>query len=173
MILPHEPHVFDSGGNKVAQIRYSLDTTVGKKAKREYIGQLKFTNTKILAMVDALLSSKEPPMIIIQSDHGPDHSVEGSWFNINEHFIKERMGNLNVIYLPEEEYGLLYDTFSPVNTFRLFFKLYIDDTYTLLEDKSYFSDVKRYPYAFMEVKNKRSKEYFFNETLYNDLYLSS
>jgi hypothetical protein len=48
---------------------------------------------------------------------------------------------LNAYYLPYGGSELLYDSISPVNTFRLIFNYYFDGDYELLEDKAYYSPI--------------------------------
>jgi len=57
---------------------------------------------------------------------------------------------LNAYYLPDDGDGLLYESITPVNTFRLIFSSYFNSRYDLLEDNSYFSTYER-PYQFVDV----------------------
>ena len=67
--------------------------------KKNYINSLIFTNNKIDSIVDEILSnSYEPPIIILQSDHGPEstfhHNPNYGWNNPNNIMLKERMSIL-------------------------------------------------------------------------------
>ena len=57
---------------------------------------------------------------------------------------------LNAFYLPKNDSSFLYDSITPVNTFRLIFNRYFNMKYESQEDKSYFT---RYamPYKFKDV----------------------
>ena len=50
------------------------------------------------------------------------------------------MGILNAIYLPDRENNLLYNSMSPVNTFRIILNQYYGANYNLFEDKQYYSN---------------------------------
>jgi hypothetical protein len=63
------------------------------------------------------------------------------------------MAILNVIYLPGEGTAQLYQSNSPVNTFRVIFKAYFDADLDMLADESYFALWER-PYAQINVTDR-------------------
>jgi hypothetical protein len=59
----------------------------------------------------------------------------------------------NAYYLPEGGQDLLYESITPVNSFRLIFNHYFDANFGLLNDYSYFSNYFKQPYKFIDVTN--------------------
>jgi len=125
-MCPHEPFVFGPGGESIGPMDFS-----NYRDKRFYLGQYIFISREIEKVVDEILrKSAAEPIIIIQSDHGlrPHHPGievgEDEWRKI-----------FNAYYLPGDGKGLLYDSISPVNSFRLIFNHYFGADYILLEDE--------------------------------------
>lgn len=153
IISPHNPYVFDEDGNIIPQ---DIKRWGGQKAwsnRKDYLSQLKFVNKKIIETVEMIIEkSKEPPIIIIQSDHGPASSnqYKTKIENLNPDQLEERAANLNAYYLPKKVKNHLYDTITPVNSFRLLFKYYFGEDLDLLEDRSYYSQTSK-PLKFIDV----------------------
>ena len=118
---PHEPMVFGPNGETLErQPIYN----------RGYPDQIAYLNKRMIPIVDAILqNAKTPPIIIIQGDHGARQ-------NVGEY---GRLGILNAYYLPGGGDQLLYNSISPVNTFRIVFNYYFGQNYEMLEDISYKS----------------------------------
>jgi len=148
MVLPHHPYIFDRYGN-VKNHASLFDQFQSRKwsLKDDYLEQLQFVNKKIKEVINALIEKSDiPPLIIIQSDHGPQV------FNIKRrHYIKARMSNLNALFLPDHGDKWLYNSLTPVNTFRVIFNYYFKTRYNILEDRIYFSKMEK-PYHFKEMK---------------------
>jgi hypothetical protein len=158
IIMPHPPFVFDRLGQPT-EIRgaYTLfEGTSFRRTSEDYISgyrdQLLFTNQKIVEAVSEILNqSSQPPIIIIQADHGP-----GAYFDygsVENTYIRERASILNAYYLPEAFQGDLYPTITPVNTFRIIFNNLFDLQLGLLNDKNYYS-AWSYPYKFIDVTHR-------------------
>lgn len=117
---PHGPYVFDREGN----FRY-IEPTDNKK--EYYVDTIIYLNERVLQLVDTLLSnSDQAPIIVIQGDHG-SHIVAGGY---DKHKI------LNAYYLPGSDFDL-YETITPVNTFRIILNEYFGKQLDLLPDKLY------------------------------------
>ena len=65
---------------------------------------------------------------------------------------EEKMNILNAYYLSAYDKNELYESVTPVNSFRMIFNHLFDTGYDLLEDRSYFSDYEL-PYKFIDVTN--------------------
>ena len=156
LMPPHPPFVFGPNGEAVEpDYLFSMVDAdrlhgAGEQAVRDYIiryrGQLEFLNKKILGAVDAILSrSPEPPLIILQGDHGSrayadlDHPESS--------YLKENLAILNAYLLPAKA-GNTYPGISPVNTFRLVLGHYFGADLDLVADKSAWCTWWR-PYVFM------------------------
>lgn len=128
IVLPHPPYIFDRDGNPVRpDLFYDIGNILKPTQHMErYVNQLIFTTKKVREAIDGILSnSNEKPIIILQGDQGP-WWVGGGRYKI-----------LNAYYLPGKDKHPLYETISPINSFRVIFNLYFDTNYPLLEDKSY------------------------------------
>lgn len=157
LTTPHPPFVFDENGEPVTpdkEFTFSDGSHYIGGASREeyvrsYVRQLHFVNGKVIALIDNVLaSSPEPPVIILQSDHGPGSRLD--WDSLENTYLKERMSILNAYYLPGGGATLLYDEITPVNSFRVIFNHYFGAHYALLDDESYFS-LWNQPYGFIPV----------------------
>ncbi len=144
-LVPHPPFVFDQYGNALPQSQsYHLwddtEDAGGTEAYREgYIQQIKFINKKVLEAVDAIVAqSATPPVILIMGDHGPASMFH---FNIDAPgCVWERTSNLYALLLPGHQHdGTLYQTITPVNTFRIIFNTYFDANLPLLDDRTYLA----------------------------------
>jgi tetratricopeptide (TPR) repeat protein len=125
-IMPHGPQAFDENGDIPIQ---------NKNESKNYFGELLYANKKIKYLVDHILAnSKIPPIILIQGDHGYPR-MKTSFPNAEK--IKKRYSNLSAYYLPGQGEDKLYETITPVNSFRLIFDHYFGTQLGLLEDKSY------------------------------------
>ena len=114
--------------------------------------QLMYTNRRLQSTLDEILSrSAEPPIIILQSDHGPGSRLD--WGDPYDTDLKERLSILNAYYLPGKGSTELYAGITPVNTFGVILDLYFGTDCGLLQDDSYFSTWSR-PYAFIDVTNE-------------------
>ncbi|OYT25763.1 MAG: hypothetical protein B6U97_04945 [Candidatus Altiarchaeales archaeon ex4484_96] len=149
IMLPHPPYLFDRMGNAVTQKRLDLNYW---EMSEEYVNQLVYTNKLLMETIDEVLASSDTaPIIILQADHGTQSIHQHHKINIHnltKDQLNERMAIFNAFYLPDGKDTLLYDSITPVNTFRIIFNSYFNGNYTLLEDKSFFSNVY-YPYDFM------------------------
>lgn len=143
LILPHPPFVFGPEGEYTnpadfwnEEKKYPPD-----KLKIGYVNQVIFLNTKLLEMIDTILTESDtPPIILLQGDHGP-------WSQPNpQHFFI-----LNAYYLPNHNTEL-YPQLSPVNSFRIIFNDYFGGSYDMLPDVTYYSPVPKL-YDFSEVRN--------------------
>ncbi len=140
LVLPHKPFVFGPNGEHVSY-REPLDNETYIAAYRD---QLTFTNDQMEQMISEIISSsRTPPVIVIQGDHGAG--------NVS---AEDRMAILNAVYLPGASGQKLYDSISPVNTFRVIFNEYFGGHFDLLEDHSYFSTYDD-PYNYREIPNTR------------------
>jgi len=157
IMAPHPPFVFDDKGTPIQPDRpFSTNDPnfQGTEAEYEenYIMQLNYINKKVQDMVDKILSkSNNPPIIILQSDHGPASIFE--WKHPTQTGIKERFSIFNAFYLPDKGQGVLYETITPVNTFRIIFNLYFNTDYKLLDDRCYFASWSR-PYELIDITDK-------------------
>lgn len=132
--VPHPPFIFDRDGIRDPD---SLNTIEFSDKPEEYVDQVIFVNKKLQEVVQALLSVKEnPPIIIIQADHGTRLGSLPS----DAELYRVRFGIFNAYHLPGGGNELLYESISPVNTFRVIFDRYFGTEYGLLDDRSYNTD---------------------------------
>jgi hypothetical protein len=145
--IPHPPYVFGRNGEKRFQIG------IKTKDKEKYLDQLIFVDKKLSFAIDQILSkSKTPPIIIVQADHGPDNA--GDLNSPTDMLLKERFNIFNAYYLPNKDRNMLYESVSPVNSFRVVFDLYFDSKFGLLKDMSYLSKFEDL-YSFSLIDNKK------------------
>jgi len=129
LVIPHHPFVFGPNGEPIQPIFYEPSEMEFSMYRKGYIDQVIFINKRIEKLVRMILDgSSRPPIIIIQGDHGP-----APW-GVREN----RMYILNAYYFPRGPSGL-YESITPVNTFRLIFNEYFGANHQLLVDVSRFS----------------------------------
>lgn len=130
ILCPHTPFIFDQNGEEVDSYnRYNW------KEKKYYLNQYIYVSKQMEKIVDVLLEqSKEPPIIIVQSDHGPRPNFGQ---NPNQRFqipAEEMYKIFNAYYLPGDAKEALNDRISPVNTFRIIFNRYFGEKFEILEE---------------------------------------
>ncbi|MEZ6091021.1 MAG: hypothetical protein R3C05_23970 [Pirellulaceae bacterium] len=137
MISPHPPYCFDRNGK--LQRRVTDDSWNNLDAYRE---QAEYIGGRVLEVVDSLIaSSKTPPVIIIQADHGTGTRADSrSVAYSQDDSAMERMPILNAYLVPQDVRNKLYPEISPVNSFRLLLSgLFEDENLQALEDHSFYS----------------------------------
>ena len=157
LMYAHTPLVLDAaGGNVTPQGNYSWTTPVGKGDKQfmeAYRGQLSYLNTKLETVVRRIIAeSARPPVIMLQGDHGPEMGLSRG--SLSESDVDGRYSIFNAYLFPEGGEEKLYDSISPVNSFRILFNHYFGTSYPLLEDKSYYT-TDRLIYDFQPIPEDR------------------
>jgi hypothetical protein len=136
IVIPHWPHVFGPNGESVHE---KPDSATG------YKNQVIFINKQITPILENIINnSPTPPVIILQGDHGS--IIESP---------ERRMRILNAYYLPDGGEAALYESISPVNSFRVILDEYFGDQAPLLEDKSFYS-IYADPYNYQMISDTRS-----------------
>ena len=137
ILIPHPPYIFGPEGESISSVRpQGLESWENQEG---YINSVKFANKKIQHVVEELLNDVEdPPVIIIQADHGIGFDFESS--NPSDDGITQKMSIFSAYYLPGIEKNLSDDVITPVNTFRIIFNSYFNTDYDLLENKMYLTD---------------------------------
>lgn len=163
VVAPHPPFVFAADGGPAPIEKYysmaSGSDLIGPDGitRAQYIslytGQMAFINKKVIELVDAILAdSKTPPIIIFQGDHGPGAFQQQE--NAENTCLEDRMSILNAYYLPSSGGAPpIYDSITPVNTFRVIFNSYFGTSLTPLPDESFFVTWTR-PYKLVNVTNE-------------------
>jgi hypothetical protein len=148
-LVPHHPYLFDRDGTVLRHVPLSN----GMKAqqamwedRRSYANQLLYVNQQVLAALDGILKdSRRKPIIIVQSDHGPNLR-DGLSFAEQK---RVRFANLAAFYLPDAPADLIPRDITPVNEFRYIFNHYFGAQLDILPTKRFYSDY-RTPFAFKE-----------------------
>jgi hypothetical protein len=146
---PHAPFVFAPDGSFVGPA-----TRATRTLSENYANQIRYLNTKVLALVDDLLSLPEGkrPVIIIQSDEGflPGDALVGS----ADRIIQAHFGILAAFSLPGVPHSVLYPTITPVNVFRLVLDQYFAAGLPLLPDRNYVFPDLRHRYTYVDVTDQ-------------------
>lgn len=135
LVIPHPPYVFGPNGEF---------TDFDKEYVPGYRDQVTYLNKRLLDLLPKMIAgSSTPPVIILQGDHGSIGSKPNT-----------RMTIFNAYYLPNGGAQSLYESISPVNSFRVVFNSYFGGKYNRLVDTSYYS-VYSAPFDFTVIPNKR------------------
>tara|TARA_B110000495_G_C23034398_1_gene617195 strand:- start:1845 stop:3362 length:1518 start_codon:yes stop_codon:yes gene_type:complete len=150
MNIPHPPYLFGPNGEFTSP--ETLESGLENYVKSSYLNQIKFVNKKMIEVVDQIFQNNNGEfIIIIQSDHGSAFTTD--WENPNKDMLLERMGILNAYYISDPEQVNLYDTITPVNSFRTIFNGYFDSDFKILDDQIFFSNYER-PFDFKNVTDQ-------------------
>jgi len=154
ILLPHPPYVFGADGHQLTDAERRRHTE-----KENYIAQLQYANTKVLAAIDTLLSDPNDPVIVLQADEGPwprafsEQDGDFKWLKASAKQIYQKFNILNAIHLPNGEdphkYGFTDHT-SPVNEFRVVFNAVFGSNLPMLPDMTYLSPDYDHMYDFVE-----------------------
>lgn len=171
IVCPHPPFVFGRNGESVNPPGVFVLTEGGefqvvdkKEVREDYVRRYADQITYLMGQVEQTVSrilaaSPKPPVIILQADHGPGSFL--NWDDPSWSALSERFGILNAYHLPEtgakagtrlsaRGHTELYDSITPVNTFRVVFNRVFDAGLPLLPDRSYFSTITK-PYEFFDI----------------------
>lgn len=155
LIAPHGPYVFNRDCNPIG-----VEQTIHRYEEDNYVDQLHCINHKLLELITTIQeSSKNPPVIILQSDEGAPFlngwlTPKDSWSSASDTLLKKKFPMLSAFYFPGIEKSVLYPQISPVNTFRVLFNSYFQTNFEILPDKNYiFPDISHL-YEFRDVTNR-------------------
>ncbi|HTI29951.1 MAG TPA: hypothetical protein VL687_06310 [Methylomirabilota bacterium] len=157
--LDHEPYVFHPDGSFI-----TAEEGRNLTHEQQYIEQLKYTNTQVLAWMDQILDvpADERPIIIVAADEGPwpngyRHDERGfDWTTATPDVLKQKFGILNAVYLPDQdpEKAGFYSSISLVNEFRALFNAEFGLDLDLLPDRNYIWPDQSHIYDFIDVTDK-------------------
>jgi hypothetical protein len=143
LMLPHPPYCFGPSGEERSQAVMQFNTYQDNSG---YTDQVQFVNQKIRTIVDTIIhSSGQQPIIVLQGDHGPQVKDVEEFLDRDVDACKYRLGILSAYFVPEGVRNYLYDSITPVNTFRLILSRGFGTDDEMLEDKSY---VTKAPYLY-------------------------
>ncbi len=146
-VPPHHPYLFDREGNILRRATVSNQFEFQKrlwKKTDKYVDQTVYFNKRMKEVVDSILKkSKNPPVIILQSDHG-SHIITGK--TQYKERVNARFSILLATYTPGAK-DLFPDDTSPVNIYRYLLNRYFSAELPILKNKHYTSGYKR-PYQF-------------------------
>jgi hypothetical protein len=150
ILAPHEPFIFGPDGeirHPNGRDRHSAGFDDKENYAKAYRDQLIYVNKRLIQTIDAVIrNSATPPVIILQSDHGPASQLD--WNNPNDHALRERMAILNALHLPGLDPNILRADLTPINTFGVILNHYLGLKVEMQEDVSRFS-AKAKPYQFI------------------------
>jgi hypothetical protein len=128
LVMPHNPYYFDSLGNRVPD---KVLTNEFNNDRNAYLGYLKYTNKKILELIDYIQSNtSKGAIIILMSDHGFRETD-------NENYLKNsQLLNLNAVFFPDRNYTGFYRGMSNVNEFRVVLNSQFGQHLSLLKDST-------------------------------------
>ncbi len=159
IIAPHPPFVFDADGhplqpdypfsfNDANDFPYSQELY-----KEQYINQLKFINKQLEKLVDTLLvNSANPPIILLQADHGPGMLADFS--SSRGTCLNERFSVFSAYYLPGIEPESIPHDITHVNLFRIILNQYFSSDLPLLENFHYYFKDTIYIFRTDDVTNQ-------------------
>jgi len=132
---PQSPWKFDQEGRRV-----TADVAHTRGEIANYRNQLIYTNNRILETIDNIVrNSERPPVIILQSQRGPDLNFASEDEIAELAGLRKRSGILTAMYLPGLKGSTTAPaTLSPVNTFRFVFREYFNANIELLPDRTYY-----------------------------------
>jgi len=167
IVCPHGPYYFDREGNtrSEAEAEYfagkkrvlggrNLSEGARLKNRASYVDQLVYLNRQMRGIVERILTqSDRPPIIVLQADHGTDFLLDVTRpVEEQPRFIEERMSILNAYYVPASCRSLLYESITPVNTFRVLLNEVFGEELPLVPDRVFFSWYVR-PYDLVDVSD--------------------
>jgi len=145
---PHPPFVFGEHGEDISPRRLfaksrsksliSPEFGSPNFVREAYRQESIYLTERVERTIEQILArSPEPPVIILQSDHG-------SWLryhpdDVAATDIHERFGILNAIYLPDRKPAEFSDHMTSVNTFRTILNEIIGANLPLLPERNEFS----------------------------------
>jgi hypothetical protein len=159
LIVPHPPFVFDRDGHVVPPKRFfgiydgSHYLSAGGTAEeyaRGYVEQTLFVNKKVLEWLKTLMAHNPhaPPIVILQGDHGA--KLRYDYEHLERTDFLEAYSILNAYYVPESIKRKLYDSITPVNSFRLLLSTLFDVPLPLLPEEHYYSTWKD-PFIYVRI----------------------
>lgn len=153
ILCPHIPFVFGPNGERVSYKDFD-----NWEDKKYYLNQWIFMSKKLPSLIDTILAlSTNKPIIVIQADHGPrgkfashNHEAFEEVLKMKSDtasgtdtkkadYFKRAFSIFNAYYFPDQNYSTLYDSISPVNSFRTIFDKYFSAHYGKLKDESFYS----------------------------------
>jgi hypothetical protein len=140
IISPHTPYVFGPNGERLEhQDPFTLlDTNPGNPENIKYYrDQVHYLNSLIMEVIDEIFQkSTTEPIIFLQADHGSKVYKETQ--PAAEIQCRLHLPILNAYYFPDvDAQTRLYQTISPVNSFRILLNEYFHEELELLHDGSY------------------------------------
>ena len=137
IVSPHPPYVVDSVGHR--KVRKTV-SNMAWEPRDDYWQQLQYVSKRVMEFIDQVLAhSKTPPLVIVQSDHGP-------WIQDKNpgNVYEARSRILNAYYVPDSVKKFLYPQITPVNSFRVIFSQLLKTDYSLLPDRPYpYAELKK------------------------------
>ncbi len=123
--MPHAPYYFDSSGQLLPPGQTGWEHNYNKE---KYLSYLRYTNHELLRLVDSIqMGSNGNAIIVLLSDHGFRQFREPVK---REYFFS----NISAVYLPGQNYALLYDGISNVNVFRSILNTQFNQSLPMLPD---------------------------------------
>jgi hypothetical protein len=141
-MVPHPPFIFNSEGQILEHdVLYpGNDYNVSDDEwTRLYAEQLAYVNKKVREVIEiALEDTTNPPVIVIQGDHGARRDWGENKDNLDVESL-DRFTNLNAICIPYASVSVPEDL-TMVNTWRLVLNACFDTDLPMLEDRNFAID---------------------------------
>ena len=159
LLIPHPPFLYKSEGvvtippkkfdlrdnNKFIELDSRSNYVEG------YCDQVNFVNDKITAIANQLIQDSPDAIIIIQGDHGP--GADFLQEDLDKSNIDQKFHILNAYYFPDQDYRMLSNEITPVNTFRVLLRKYFDSSIPLLENRTFYSNYTDI-YSFIDISDQ-------------------
>lgn len=128
LLLPRRPAYVDRYGKPRMT---SMADFEDRNHDSLYLEQLIYANTLIDSLATAANRPRNRPLVlIIEGDHGNRYAAWG--ISIRD----KQFMNLNTYYFSDRDYSSLYDSISPVNSFRVVLNKYFNTGLPLLRDST-------------------------------------
>lgn len=155
IISPHGPYVFDKNCEYT-----SYGQNSGNGEILNYTNQLNCINQKLEIAIDEIIkNSDSPPVILLQSDEGPNFvngnlNPSDNWRSATSDKIREKFPILSAFLVPGMPKSSLYSSITPVNSFREIFNYYFSTNLPILPDKNFVFPDMNHLYEFIDVTSK-------------------